>query len=195
MNSDKIYINALILHIIYGAITGFIGWLHHMHDDYQRSEKVLPDSGNNNERGQKLEGMYNTLHARCLKVISKDRFKPTCYSVMALERKFPDMMPHVHLEVIFPKGTNVDLPKYEITEKYHVQAATHRWDKNILVVTGMMNVHTNCRDCRSQNCGKDNRHSQRGLLLIPFLLFIFNFNYQLYLIIFCKKSHGLKKKN
>ena len=61
---------------------------------------------------------------------------------MALERKFPDMKPHVHLEVIFPKGTNVDLPKYEITEKYHVQAATHRWDKNILVVTGMMNVNT-----------------------------------------------------
>jgi len=54
--------------------------------------------------------------------------------------KIADMMPHVHLEVIFPKGTDVELPKYEITEKYHVQAAVHRWDKNILVVTGMMNV-------------------------------------------------------
>ena len=63
-------------------------------------------------------------------------------NVMALERKFPDMKPHVHLEIIFPKDTNLELPKYEITEKYHVQAAIHRWDKNILVVTGMMSVDT-----------------------------------------------------
>jgi len=101
----------------------------------------LPDSGNNNERGQKLEGMYNAFMQDVSKLFPKTDSN-LLLSVMALERKFPDMMPHVHLEVIFPKGTNVDLPKYEITEKYHVQAATHRWDKNILVVTGMMNVHT-----------------------------------------------------
>ena len=101
----------------------------------------MPDSGNDNERSQKLEGMYNAFMQDVSKLFPKTD-SPLLLSVMALERKFPDMMPHVHLEVIFPKGTNVDLPKYEITEKYHVQAATHRWDKNILVVTGMMNVNT-----------------------------------------------------
>ncbi len=101
----------------------------------------MPDSGNDNERSQKLEGMYNAFMQDVSKLFPKTDSN-LLLNVMALERKFPDMMPHVHLEVIFPKGTNVDLPKYEITEKYHVQAATHRWDKNILVVTGMMNVDT-----------------------------------------------------
>ena len=101
----------------------------------------MPDSGNDNERGQKLEGMYNAFMQDVSKLFPKTDSN-LLLNVMALERKFPDMMPHVHLEVTFPKGTNVDLPKYEITEKYHVQAATHRWDKNILVVTGMMNVNT-----------------------------------------------------
>ena len=101
----------------------------------------MPDSGNENERSQKLEGMYNVFMQDVSKLFPKTDSN-LLLNVMALERKFPDMMPHVHLEVIFPKGTNVDLPKYEITEKYHVQAATHRWDKNILVVTGMMNVNT-----------------------------------------------------
>ena len=101
----------------------------------------MQDSGNDNERSQKLEGMYNAFIQDVSKLFPKTDSN-LLLNVMALERKFPDMMPHVHLEVIFPKGTNVDLPKYEITEKYHVQAATHRWDKNILVVTGMMNVNT-----------------------------------------------------
>ena len=101
----------------------------------------MQDSGNDNERSQKLEGMYNAFMQDVSKLFPKTDSN-LLLNVMALERKFPDMMPHVHLEVIFPKGTNVDLPKYEITEKYHVQAATHRWDKNILVVTGMMNVNT-----------------------------------------------------
>ena len=103
--------------------------------------KGLQDSGNDNERSQKLEGMYNAFMQDVSKLFPKTDSN-LLLNVMALERKFPDMMPHVHLEIIFPKGTNVDLPKYEITEKYHVQAATHRWDKNILVVTGMMNVNT-----------------------------------------------------
>ena len=103
--------------------------------------KGLQDSGNDNERSQKLEGMYNAFMQDVSKLFPKTDSN-LLLNVMALERKFPDMMPHVHPEVIFPKGTNVDLPKYEITEKYHVQAATHRWDKNILVVTGMMNVNT-----------------------------------------------------
>jgi len=99
----------------------------------------LAKSGNDNERGLKLEGMYNAFMEQVSQLFPKTDSN-LLLNVMALERKFPDMMPHVHLEIIFPKDTNVDLPKYEITEKYHVQAATHRWDKNILVVTGMMNV-------------------------------------------------------
>jgi hypothetical protein len=98
----------------------------------------MADSGNN-ERGQKLEAMYTAFMNGVSTVFPKTDSN-LLVTVMALERKFPDMMPHVHLEVIFPKGTDVELPKYEITEKYHVQAAVHRWDKNILVVTGMMNV-------------------------------------------------------
>ena len=101
----------------------------------------MADSGSTNERGQKLEGMYSAFMAD-VSILFPKTDSNLLVSVMALERKFPDMMPHVHLEVIFPKGTNLELPKYEITEKYHVQAAIHRWDKNILVVTGMMNVHT-----------------------------------------------------
>ena len=99
----------------------------------------MAKSGNNNERGQKLEGMYNTFMGDVSHLFPKTDSN-LLLNVMALERKFPDMMPHVHLEIIFNKDTNVELPKYEITEKYHVQAAVHRWDKNVLVVTGMMNV-------------------------------------------------------
>ncbi|MED5282736.1 MAG: hypothetical protein VX851_01680 [Thermoproteota archaeon] len=99
----------------------------------------MAKSGNENERGQKLEGMYNTFMGDVSQLFPKTDSN-LLLNVMALERKFPDMMPHVHLEIIFKKDTNVELPKYEITEKYHVQAAVHRWDKNVLVVTGMMNV-------------------------------------------------------
>ena len=98
----------------------------------------MADSGNN-ERGSKLEAMYSAFMTD-VSILFPKTDSNLLVSVMALERKFPDMMPHVHLEVTFPKGANVELPKYEITEKYHVQAAVHRWDKNILVVTGMMNV-------------------------------------------------------
>ena len=101
----------------------------------------MAESGNNNERGLKLEGMYNTFMGEVSQLFPKTDSN-LLLNVMALERKFPDMMPHVHLEIIFKQGTDVELPKYEITEKYHVQAAVHRWDKNILVVTGMMNVDT-----------------------------------------------------
>ncbi len=101
----------------------------------------MADSGNNNERGLKLEGMYNTFMGDVSQLFPKTDSN-LLLNVMALERKFPDMKPHVHLEIIFKQGTDVELPKYEITEKYHVQAAVHRWDKNILVVTGMMNVDT-----------------------------------------------------
>ena len=101
----------------------------------------MPDSGNDNERSQKLEGMYNAFMQDVSKLFPKTDSN-LLLNVMALERKFPDMKPHVHLEIIFPKDTNLELPKYEITEKYHVQAAIHRWDKNILVVTGMMSVDT-----------------------------------------------------
>ncbi|MCH2618546.1 MAG: hypothetical protein MKZ78_05925 [Candidatus Nitrosopelagicus sp.] len=101
----------------------------------------MAESGNNNERGIKLEGMYNTFMGEVSQLFPKTDSN-LLLNVMALERKFPDMMPHVHLEIIFNQGTDVELPKYEITEKYHVQAAVHRWDKNILVVTGMMNVDT-----------------------------------------------------
>ena len=101
----------------------------------------MADSGNNNERGLKLEGMYNTFMGEVSQLFPKTDSN-LLLNVMALERKFPDMKPHVHLEIIFNKGTDGELPKYEITEKYHVQAAVHRWDKNILVVTGMMNVDT-----------------------------------------------------
>ena len=101
----------------------------------------MADSGNNNERGLKLEGMYNTFMGEVSQLFPKTDSN-LLLNVMALERKFPDMKTHVHLEIIFNKGTDVELPKYEITEKYHVQAAVHRWDKNILVVTGMMNVDT-----------------------------------------------------
>ena len=101
----------------------------------------MAESGNNNERGIKLEGMYNTFMGEVSQLFPKTDSN-LLLNVMALERKFPDMKPHVHLEIIFKQGTDVELPKYEITEKYHVQAAVHRWDKNILVVTGMMNVDT-----------------------------------------------------
>ena len=101
----------------------------------------MANSGNNNERGLKLEGMYNTFMGDVSQLFPKTDSN-LLLNVMALERKFPDMKPHVHLEIIFKQATDVELPKYEITEKYHVQAAVHRWDKNILVVTGMMNVDT-----------------------------------------------------
>jgi len=99
----------------------------------------LAKSGNDNVRGQKLEGMYSDFMGDVSQLFPKTDSN-LLVNVMALERKFPDMMPHVHLEIVFREGVDVNVPKYEITEKYHVQAAVHRWDKNILVVTGMMNV-------------------------------------------------------
>ena len=99
----------------------------------------MAKSGNNNERGQKLEGMYSDFMGDVSQLFPKTDSN-LLVNVMALERKFPDMMPHVHLEIVFNEGVDINVPKYEITEKYHVQAAVHRWDKNILVVTGMMNV-------------------------------------------------------
>ena len=101
--------------------------------------RELAKSGNDNVRGQKLEGMYSDFMGDVSQLFPKTDSN-LLVNVMALERKFPDMMPHVHLEVVFNEGVDINVPKYEITEKYHVQAAVHRWDKNILVVTGMMNV-------------------------------------------------------
>ncbi len=101
--------------------------------------RELAKSGNDNVRGQKLEGMYSDFMGDVSQLFPKTDSN-LLVNVMALERKFPDMMHHVHLEIIFNEGVDVNVPKYEITEKYHVQAAVHRWDKNILVVTGMMNV-------------------------------------------------------
>ena len=101
--------------------------------------RELAKSGNDNVRGQKLGGMYSDFMGDVSQLFPKTDSN-LLVNVMALERKFPDMMPHVHLEIIFNEGVDVNVPKYEITEKYHVQAAVHRWDKNILVVTGMMNV-------------------------------------------------------
>ena len=101
--------------------------------------RELAKSGSDNVRGQKLEGMYSDFMGDVSQLFPKTDSN-LLVNVMALERKFPDMMPHVHLEIVFREGVDVNVPKYEITEKYHVQAAVHRWDKNILVVTGMMNV-------------------------------------------------------
>ena len=101
--------------------------------------RELAKSGSDNVRGQKLEGMYSDFMGDVSQLFPKTDSN-LLVNVMALERKFPDMMPHVHLEIVFNEGVDVNVPKYEITEKYHVQAAVHRWDKNILVVTGMMNV-------------------------------------------------------
>ena len=101
--------------------------------------RELAKSGSDNVRGQKLEGMYSDFMGDVSQLFPKTDSN-LLVNVMALERKFPDMMPHVHLEIVFNEGVDINVPKYEITEKYHVQAAVHRWDKNILVVTGMMNV-------------------------------------------------------
>ncbi len=101
--------------------------------------RELAKSGNENVRGQKLEVMYSDFMGDVSQLFPKTDSN-LLVNVMALERKFPDMMPHVHLEIVFNEGVDINVPKYEITEKYHVQAAVKRWDKNILVVTGMMNV-------------------------------------------------------
>ena len=67
----------------------------------------MPDSGNDNERGQKLEGMYNVFMQDVSKLFPKTDSN-LLLSVMALERKFPDMMPHVHLEAV--SYTHLTLP-------------------------------------------------------------------------------------
>ena len=58
----------------------------------------MAKSGNENERGQKLEGMYNTFMGDVSQLFPKTDSN-LLLNVMALERKFPDMMPHVHLEI------------------------------------------------------------------------------------------------
>ena len=56
----------------------------------------MAKSGNDNVRGQKLEGMYSDFMGDVSQLFPKTDSN-LLVNVMALERKFPDMMPLVHL--------------------------------------------------------------------------------------------------
>ena len=59
---------------------------------------------------------------------------------MRLEKMFSGDLPHVHLEVDFTDDVDINIPKYQISEKYSVATSIHRWEKTKLVVSGKMSV-------------------------------------------------------
>lgn len=59
---------------------------------------------------------------------------------MRLEKMFVGDLPHVHLEIDFTDDVDIDIPKYQISEKYSVATSIHRWEKTKLVVSGKMSV-------------------------------------------------------
>ena len=59
---------------------------------------------------------------------------------MRLEKMFTGDLPHVHLEVDFTDDVDINIPKYQISEKYSVATSIHRWEKTKLVVSGKMSV-------------------------------------------------------
>ena len=59
---------------------------------------------------------------------------------MRLEKMFPGDLPHAHLEIDFADDVNIDIPKYQISEKFAVATSVHRWEKTKLVVSGKMSV-------------------------------------------------------
>ena len=99
------------------------------------------DSGNSLEPGADIEKLYDTF-LNSIAVAHPKVNNNLLVKIMALERKFPDSLPHVHLEIAFKEGIDIEHPKYDISEKHHVQVAIHRWEKTKLVVTGLMNVST-----------------------------------------------------
>ena len=59
---------------------------------------------------------------------------------MRLEKMFPGDLPHAHLEIDFVDDVDIDIPKYQISEKFSVATSVHRWEKTKLVVSGKMSV-------------------------------------------------------
>ena len=59
---------------------------------------------------------------------------------MRLEKMFPGDLPHAHLEIDFTADVDINIPKYQISEKFSVATSVHRWEKTKLVVSGKMSV-------------------------------------------------------
>ena len=59
---------------------------------------------------------------------------------MRLEKMFPGDLPHAHFEIDFADDVDIDIPKYQISEKFSVATSVHRWEKTKLVVSGKMSV-------------------------------------------------------
>ena len=59
---------------------------------------------------------------------------------MRLEKMFPGDSPHAHLEIDFTDDVDINIPKYQISEKFAVATSVHRWEKTKLVVSGKMSV-------------------------------------------------------
>ena len=78
------------------------------------------DSGNSLEPGADIEKLYDDFLNRISTAYPKVN-NNLLVKIMALERKFSDSLPHVHLEVAFKEGIDIERPKYDISEKHHVQ--------------------------------------------------------------------------
>ena len=59
---------------------------------------------------------------------------------MRLEKMFSGDLPHAHLEIDFADDVDINIPKYQISEKFAVATSIHRWEKTKLVVSGKMSV-------------------------------------------------------
>ena len=59
---------------------------------------------------------------------------------MRLEKMFPGDSPHAHLEIDFTDDVDINIPKYQISEKFAVATSIDRWEKTKLIVSGKMAV-------------------------------------------------------
>ena len=102
-------------------------------------DKKAPDLFVSSPNKDKLQALYESFISNVREIAPKvDAI--LLLKAMRLERMFPGDLPHVHLEIDFTDDVDINIPKYQISEKLTVATSVHRWEKTKLVVSGKMSV-------------------------------------------------------
>ena len=102
-------------------------------------DKKAPDLFVSSPNKDKLQALYESFISNVREIAPKvDAI--LLLKAMRLERMFPGDLPHVHLEIDFTDDVDINIPKYQISEKFTVATSVHRWEKTKLVVSGKMSV-------------------------------------------------------
>ena len=102
-------------------------------------DKKAPDLFVSSPNKDKLQALYESFISNVREIAPKvDAI--LLLKAMRLERMFPGDLPHVHLEIDFTDDVDINITKYQISEKFTVATSVHRWEKTKLVVSGKMSV-------------------------------------------------------